>query len=180
MIDRGEYDPAIEKLVKKLEGKKDKKKEYVLALEYAFQKAQERDLKNEKTLRDETLAENWTKIYSIHTLIAERQNKIEPFLPLESKDGYQATFKFVNIDELKKESKKNTAEFYYQSAVTLIDESKRTLDKNAARQAYDYLIKIDGLFNQYKDKEQLKKIAYNLGLENYLVKINNDTKNIIS
>lgn len=179
MIDRGEYDKAINELVQKLEGKKDKKKEYVLALEYAFQKAQEKDLKYEKALKDEAITENWTKIYVIHNNIAARQTKIEPFLPLQSKDGYQATFKFINVEELKKESKKNTADFYYQSAITLIDEARSSLDKEAARKAYDYLLKIDGLFSQYKDKEQLKKIAYSLGLENYLVKITNNTQNII-
>jgi hypothetical protein len=179
LIDRGEYDSAIDKLIDKLEGNNKKKKEHVLALEYAFQKAQTRDLNAEKSLRDENLPENWAKIYSIHNSISARQNKIEPFLPLKSTDGYQATFKFVNIEELKKESKKNTAEFYYQSALTLIDEAKKSLDKKAAQKAYEYLVKIDGILNQYKDKEQLKKIAYNLGLENFLLKINNNTKNII-
>lgn len=179
LIDRGEYDTAIDKLIDKLEGNKNKKKEHVLALEYAFQKAQTRDLNAEKALKDENLQENWAKIYSLHNLISARQNKIEPLLPLESSDGYQATFKFVNIEELKKESKKNTAEFYYQSALILIDEARKSLDKQAARQAYEYLVKIDGILSQYKDKDQLKKIAYSLGLENFLLKINNNTRNII-
>ena len=179
MIDRGQYDPAIDKLIGKLEGKKDKKKEQVIALEYAFQKAQERDLKREKSLRDENLSQNWSEMYAIHMLISSRQNKIEPFLPLLSKDGYQATFKFVNIEELKQESKKNTADFYYQSALALIDESRRSLDKNAARKAYEYLLKIDELYSQFKDKEQLKKVSYSMGLENFLVKITNNTKTII-
>jgi hypothetical protein len=179
MIDRGDYDTAINKLVKKLEGKKDRKKEYVLKLEYAFQKAQESDLKNEKALRSENQNANWTRIYDIHNRIAARQLKIEPFLPLISSDGYQATFKFINIDELRIESKKNTADFYYQTALTLIDEARSSLDKNAARKAHDYLTQIDALFTQYKDKEQLKKIAYNLGQENYLLKITNETRTII-
>lgn len=179
LIDKGEYDTAIDKLVHKLEGKKDKKKELVLSLEYAFQKAQDRDLKKEKSLRDENLPENWTTIYALHNLISDRQSKIEPLIPLQSQDGYQATFKLVNIEELKKESKKNTADYYYQSALSLIDDARKTLDKNAARKAHDNLERIDGLFSQYKDKEQLKKIAYSLGLENFLIKIVNNTRNII-
>ncbi len=179
LIDQGDYDRAIDKLVNKLQGKKNKKREYIIQLEYAFQKAQDLDLRKEKSLRDENLAENWTKIYSIHSSISNRQHKVEPLLPLFSKDGYQGTFKFINIDELKNESKKNTADYYYQSAVLLIDESRQTADKAAARKAYEYLSKIDGLFNHYKDKEQLKKIAYSLSLQNYLVKIVNNTKQII-
>ncbi len=179
LIDRGDYETAIDKLVKGLQGKKNKKKEQIIQLEYVFQKAQERDLRIEKSLRDENLPDNWSKIYSIHTSISNRQNKIEPLLPLVSIDGYQATFKFININELKNESKKNTADFYYQSALILIDESRHNSDKAAARKAYDYLTKIDILFSNYKDKEQLKKIAYSLSLQNYLVKIVNNTKQII-
>lgn len=179
MIDRGQYDQAIDKLVHKLAGKKNKKKEEVIALEYAFKKAQDRDLRTEKSLRDENIPENWTRVYNIHNQITSRQNKIEGLLPLETNDGYQATFNFVNIDELKKESKRNTADYYYQSALTLIEESRRSGDKNAAREAYDFLNKIDGLFSQYKEKDQLKKTALNLSMENYLVKINNQTNQII-
>jgi len=179
LIDRGQYDQAIDKLVHKLAGKKNKKKDEVIALEYAFKKAQDRDLRTEKTLRDENIPENWTKVYTIHNQITSRQNKIEGLLPLETQDGYQASFNFVNIDELKKESKRNTADFYYQSALSLIDESRRSGDKNAAREAYNYLNKIDGLFSQYKEKEQLKKDALHLSMENYLVKINNQTNQII-
>lgn len=179
MIDKGQYDQAIDKLVHRLAGKKNKKKDEVIALEYAFKKAQDRDLRTEKTLRDENIPENWTRVYNIHNQITSRQNKIEGLLPLETNDGYQATFNFVNIDELKKESKRNTADFYYQSALSLIDESRRSGDKNAAREAYNYLNKIDGLFSQYKEKEQLKKDALNLSMENYLVKINNQTNQII-
>lgn len=179
MIDKGQYDQAIDKLVHRLAGKKNKKKDEVIALEYAFKKAQDRDLRTEKTLRDENIPENWTRVYTIHNQITSRQNKIEGLLPLETNDGYQATFNFVNIDELKKESKRNTADFYYQSALSLIDESRRSGDKNAAREAYNYLNKIDGLFSQYKEKEQLKKDALNLSMENYLVKINNQTNQII-
>lgn len=179
MIDKGQYDQAIDKLVHRLAGKKNKKKDEVIALEYAFKKAQDRDLRTEKTLRDENIPENWTRVYNIHNQITSRQNKIEGLLPLETNDGYQATFNFVNIDEHKKESKRNTADFYYQSALSLIDESRRSGDKNAAREAYNYLNKIDGLFSQYKEKEQLKKDALNLSMENYLVKINNQTNQII-
>ncbi|HEX5625543.1 MAG TPA: hypothetical protein VFX48_05975, partial [Saprospiraceae bacterium] len=179
LIDNGRYDEAIHKLVKKLAGKKSKKREDVLALEYAFQKAQDKDLQQEKALRDENLPENWTKIYSIHSRIADRQNRIEGLLPLESKDGYQARFKFINIAELQKESKRNTADFHYQTALRLIEEAKQSGDKAAAREAYSNLERIDELFGQYKEKEQLKKVALSLGTEHFLVKIKNNTMQII-
>lgn len=179
MIDRGDYDQAIDYSVRKLSGNKKRNKEMVLALEYAFKKAQEKDLDTEVALRGSQDEEKWSRIYALHERIARRQNKLEPFIPLTAEDGYLARFHFVNIEELKKESKKNTADFHYQSALLLIDEAKRNEDKAAAQQAYKQLQEIDPLFSSYKDKEALKKVAVNLGITHYLVKIKNNTLSII-
>ncbi|MBK8954819.1 MAG: hypothetical protein IPM34_04580 [Saprospiraceae bacterium] len=179
MIDRGDYDQAIDYAVNKLSGNKKRDKEMVLALEYAFKKAQEKDLAMERTLKSQDDDEKWSRIYIIHERIENRQRKIEPFVPLEAEDGYRASFHFVNIQELKKESKKNTADFLYQSALLLIDESQRNFDKSAAREAYQQLEQIDPLFGTYKDKEALKKQAKSLGMNHYLVRIKNNTQSII-
>lgn len=179
LIDKGDYDQAIHKLVVKMSGKRNKKSEDILALEYAFQKAQDRDLRLERALRNEGEQANWSKIFNLHNKISDRQNLIEPLVPLTTEDGYVASFNFINIDELRQESKRNTADFYYQSALKLIDESRRSGDKAAAKEAHNYLLKVDGLFSQYKDKEQLKKVAFDLGLQHYLVRMSNKTRSII-
>lgn len=179
MIDRGQYDRAINHLTHKMAGQKKRDKEKVLALEFAFKKAQETDLKNEMALRNMDDADKWNRMYALHTQMEERQSKIEPFLPLVADDGYQASFHFVNLTELKKESKRNAADFYYQSAQSLLEESRQRGDKAAAREALQYLKRIDTLFNQYKDKEALKKSAIQLGQQHYWVKILNHTQQII-
>lgn len=179
MIDRGDYDQAIDYSIKKLAGKKKRDKEIVLALEYAFKKAQEKDLETERALRASQDDEKWSRIYSIHERIEFRQRKIEPFIPLTAEDGYRAGFHFVNIEELKRESKKNTADFLYQSALLLLDEAKKNEDKVAAREAHKQLLEIDQLFGTYKDKEALKKEAQSLAMTHYLVKIKNNTLSII-
>lgn len=179
MIDRGDYDQAIDYTVKKLSGKKKRDKEIVLALEYAFKKAQEKDLETERALRASHDDEKWSRIYNVHERIENRQRKIEPFIPLVAEDGYRAGFHFVNIEELKRESKKNTADYLYQSALLLIDEAKRNEDKVAAKEAFKQLQDIDPLFSAYKDKDALKKLAKTLGTTHYLVKLKNKTLTII-
>ncbi len=179
MIDRGEYDQAIDKLVSKMAGKDKKKHEDVLALEFAFKKAQDRDLNKEKALREENLAENWSAIYSLHNKISSRQSKVEALVPLYSSSGYQASFHFINVEELKRESKKNTADFYYQSALRLLDEARSSAEKQSAREAYDYLNRIDPLFSQYKDKDQLKKVAIQLGQKHYLIRLSNESRMVL-
>ncbi|MCC7026820.1 MAG: hypothetical protein IT265_07675 [Saprospiraceae bacterium] len=179
MIEKGNYDQAIEKLVHKLAGNKNKKRDDVINLEYAFKKAQSADLALESAYLEDKEESKWLNIYNIHTRIENRQAKIEPLLPIISKDGYQAAFNFINTKERKRESKNNSIEFLYMSAKDLIENSKRTKNKESAREAYNKLLQIDGFTKNYKDIEQLKKETKYYGTSHYLVKIVNNTQTII-
>ncbi|MEP7195058.1 MAG: hypothetical protein ABI851_00965 [Saprospiraceae bacterium] len=179
LIENGQYDRAIEKLVHELAGKKNKKTNSVQDLELAFSKAQNEDLRHEKDLLSEKDESKWEKIYFIHEKIEKRQDLIEPLTPLVSKEGYQASFNFVNTADRKRESKANSIEYYYQSAKSLLEESKNTSNLSQARKAYDFLTNINQLVSNYKDVEQLFKLAKALGTENYLVSIKNNTVKIL-
>jgi hypothetical protein len=179
MIEKGNYDQAIEKLVHKLAGNKNKKRDDVINLEYAFKKAQSADLALESAYLEDKEESKWLNIYNIHTRIENRQAKIEPLLPIISKDGYQAAFNFINTKERKRESKNNSIEFLYMSAKDLIENSKRTKNKESAREAYNKLLQIDGFTKNYKDIEQLKRETKYYGTSHYLVKIVNNTQTII-
>lgn len=179
MIEKGNYDQAIEKLVNKLAGKKSKKRDDVINLEYAFKKAQSADLALESAYLEDKEESKWLNIYNIHTRIENRQAKIEPLLPIISKDGYRAAFNFINTKERKRESKNNSIEFLYMSAKELIENSKRTKNKESAREAYNKLVQIDGFTKNYKDIEQLKNETKYYGTSHYLVKIVNNTQTII-
>ena len=179
MIEKGNYDQAIEKLVHKLAGNKSKKRDDVINLEYAFKKAQSADLALESAYLEDKEESKWLNIYNIHTRIENRQAKIEPLLPIISKDGYRAAFNFINTKERKRESKNNSIEFLYMSAKDLIENSKRTKNKESAREAYNKLLQIDGFTKNYKDIEQLKKETKYYGTSHYLVKIVNNTQTII-
>lgn len=179
IIESGNYDDAITRLTSKLTGKKKKSRENVVNLEFAFKKAQARDLASEAEYLMDDDENKWEKIYLIHTRIENRQKMIEGLLPLISEDGYRAGFNFINTSERKKESKANTAEYFYKSSQNLLDESKINKDKQAAVEAYALLNKISQLYSNYKDVNQLKKLALELGTKNFLVKITNNTLTVM-
>ncbi len=175
LIEQGNYDKAINQLVEKLAGKKNKKTKDVRNLELAFKKAQDKDLRNEADLKLTKEESSWELIYDIYQNIDRRQDLIQPLLPLVSKEGYQAKFQFVNVAELKKESKDNSIGYFYKSAVQLIEEARKLNNQEAARSAFEFLNKIDLLSSNYKDVRQLKAMAKELGTDYYLVKVLNNT-----
>src|SRR5690606_14976857 len=104
----GDYDRAINLAVRKLKGKSKKSPKVVAALESAFNKAQDRDMRSINALREEGRSENWERILRIANGISSRQAKVEPMLPLVDKDGYQASFNFVRAEEIQSESREKT------------------------------------------------------------------------
>jgi hypothetical protein len=179
MLDKGSFDAAIRVSAKRLTGKKNKKTKHVLVLQEAFAKATERDMSLAERLRRENRPENWEVINSLYLRVRQRQERIAPLLPLVSKDGIRANFKFVRVDELEYESRENAADYLYNRAEGLLSEARRQGDKLAAREAYDELVKIDQYFRDFKDKERLKREAHELGTTYILVRLQNNSRAIM-
>jgi len=175
----GDYDRAIDLAVKKLSGKSRKSPSIVSALEGAFNKAQDRDMRAINALKQEERDENWERVLRIAQGIAARQRKVEPLLPLIDKDGYQATFNFIRVDDIKSESKEKTAAYLYDRANRLLDESEETGDKGLAREAYRELIKLTEIFTNYRDVEVLLREAKFMGTSFYLLKVENRSNTIL-
>ena len=133
MMEKGNYDGAISKLVKSLAGKKNKDQEKVIALEYAFKKAQQRDLRTIAAYQQDLKSADWENIYAVYYKIHNRQISIEPLLPLVSEEGYQATFDFVDTEVRLRQAKNETVEYYYQSAVEKLEKSRKNKEKNRNR-----------------------------------------------
>ncbi|HMQ50434.1 MAG TPA: hypothetical protein PKA00_23585 [Saprospiraceae bacterium] len=172
LVDQGNYDTAIQLAVKKLSGKKVAKEKYVQALEEAFNKANNRDLREAERLKREGRPENWPKINEHYQRIRSRQNKVAPLLPLADQFGVQANFRFIQVDELEFESREKSAEYHYVKAKQLLLDAQDG-DKLAARQAYDELNAIDQYFRDYKEKGSLKQKAQDLGVVHTLIKVEN-------
>ncbi|MCR9287243.1 MAG: hypothetical protein NXI23_07675 [Bacteroidetes bacterium] len=178
LIEKGNYDQAINLAVEKLRGKKKKKAEFVGALEKAFDRATKRDMREADNLKRDGREENWIAINRIHQKIRKRQSKIDPLIPLYDENGRKAEFRFVRIEELERESKERTAEYYYNRAQDLLKQAENG-DKLAAREALNALEKINTYYKNYRDTRQLEKIAFELGTTHILFKMDNNSGSIL-
>ncbi len=179
MVERGEYDNAIIYATEKLAGKRKKKTKYVKALEEAFVRITTRDMKRIEFLNGQDNPEHWDEIYNIAGAIEYRQERIDPFLPLTSKDGYQAAFKFVDTYKLKNLAKDGAAEFHYQNGIRLLSLSKDRKDKKYAREAYSSFEKVRINRLNYKDVSSLMLEARTIGEVNILVEVINNSNMIV-
>lgn len=178
LIESGNYDQAIDVAARRLKGKKQKKTKHVLALESAFNRANQRDMRDADRLKRQGKPDNWPKVNRLYQDIRIRQRSLEPFLPLISNEGIKANFRFVKVDQLENESRKKAAEFHYANAQNLIKKGNRG-DKLAARRAYEELGKIDQYFTNFRDKQTLKDKARDLGTTRVLVKMKNDARVVL-
>lgn len=169
LVEHGNYEAAIEVAARRLAGKKNKKTRLVLALEEAFQKANQRDLSAADRLKRQNRPENWARIHEHYLSIRQRQEAVAPLLPLVSKEGIKANFRFVKVDELEMESREKAAEFHYAEAKRLLRDARQGEDRLAARRAYAELDRIRQYFSRYREVEQLQEEALYLGTTHILV-----------
>ena len=178
LVDMGNYDQAIDVSVQRLTGKKKKKAKLVKSLEIAFEKATRQDMRMAESLEKEGRPENWERINDLHRQIGRRQSNIEPLLPLVDENGYKASFQFVRIEDLERKSRENAAEYFYNRALTLLDQAKKG-DKTAARDAYGELQQLDKYYRTYKDRDKLEQEALDLGAIHILIKSENASNSVL-
>lgn len=178
IIEQGDYDAAINKSLSRLVGKKKKKADEVAALELAFSKATDRDIAKIESLKRSNRGEVWEEIYSMTKKIARRQKSIEPLLPLVDENGYQAKFKFVKVNQLVEESRSKAAKHLYRSAENLLLRAAAG-DKQAAREAYGKLDRIERYYDTYLNRRDLMLRARQLGMVYITFKMVNESNAIL-
>ncbi len=179
MIERGQYDEAIVYATEKLAGKKKKKTKHVQMLEEAFVKVTRMDLDRIEGLKRGNNSRNWKRIYEITDKIERRQSRIDPFLPLISKDGYEGRFDFVDTHRLKDEAEAEMANYLYGKAEILLAEAKQTSSKRKARSAYALYDEADNWIADYKDTYEKKREAIDLGHVNIKVDLINSAEAVV-
>lgn len=179
LVDTGQYDRAIYYATNKLSGAKVNKVEYVKGLETAFKKATEKDMAFIDKLKNEGNPESWETILSTYNRISERQERIRPLLPLTDEKGKKASFLFVNTNDLEKEAKQQTINFFYTSAKDLLDEARNTKNRIPARKAYEALLKLKNYSTRFLDVPQLEREAIELGTTKILVNVQNYSQSIL-
>lgn len=180
MVEKGEYDQAFNYAIKKLTGEKNKKTEYVKALEKAYAKLNANTLKEIDRLNPSAKPENWSRVLDLYRSIEERQDRLDPLLPLVSEDGYKAKFDMTSYRSEIVKAEDNTCEYYYNNAINLIEKSRKTGDRILARQAYDELRKVDDIKLNYKETETYKLRALDLGVTKIKFEVYSQLKDFMS
>jgi len=179
MVEKGNYDEAIIFATEKLAGKKNKKTKHVKGLEEAFAKITQRDMDQINYYNGVEKPENWDRIYDLASDIERRQNRIAPFLPLISKEGYIAKFNFVKTGELKTKALQGAAAYYYEEGKRHLQLAENTNDKRHARDAYRAFQDAQSRINNYKDSRDMMTLSLDRGQVRILVDMDNNSGQII-
>jgi len=166
-LNKGMYDSAINKSVKKLKRNPSKAKE-INALKQAYFLANQKDNENIEFLRKTGQPDIWDEIFNIYNTLKAREDlvKVLPGNVLSA-----INYKYINYDDEIITAKKKAAEFFYAHALNLLKKN----DKISAREAYGDLMKVKSYYHDYKDVDTQIQNAIFLGTTNVLFKIQNHT-----
>ncbi|MCZ2100792.1 MAG: hypothetical protein LC107_04555 [Chitinophagales bacterium] len=180
MVEKGEYDKAFDYSIKKLTGEKNKKTEYVKALEKAYTKLNTATLKEVERLNASAKPENWPKVLQLYNSIDKRQDKLEPLLPLVSVDGYVASFDMRSYSNEIMDAEDKASAYHYSNALALLDRAEKIGDKSSAKSALSELQKIEKIKLNYKDTQRQKDKAIALGITRVNIQIYNGLRDFHS
>ncbi|OFX20198.1 MAG: hypothetical protein A2033_19270 [Bacteroidetes bacterium GWA2_31_9] len=168
-FEKGMYDSAVQKAVKKIRKKQDHAKSIEI-LEKAYPLANEKNIDRINFLKKEGKPDVWDEVYKNYSLLKDRQNLVKTVLPLNL-NGRTITFQTVDYDNEIIAAKKNAAEYFYVHAQKLLE----TNDKIKIREAYYEFKKVKNLYPDYKDVDPMIDKAKQLGLSWVFVYTENNT-----
>lgn len=169
LLEKGNYDRAIEKSVDNLRKKPSDRKE-LRVLKEAYTKASSFDRDRIRFLEREGRPENWIEIYELYSLLDERQNRIKT-LP----SSLLGEFNLVDYDDSIINSKDKAADLYYQSGTALLEKGGR----ENARLAYRDFDQITRLYSGYRDVDDKLAESRYLGTNQVLFLIENNSDVIL-
>ncbi len=156
-LDKGEYDLAVKKSVKKLQ-KNNRNEKQLLVLEKAYPLAVQKDLEQIDYLNLEARPDRWESIFKIYSNMKGRQQLVETVTPL-SVGGRTIKFNHVNYDQRIVEAKNKAAKFFYNQGKELMVKD----DRLAYRDAYGYFVKATTYDPTISDLDSLMLVCRNLG-----------------
>ncbi|PIP54634.1 MAG: hypothetical protein COX07_04265 [Bacteroidetes bacterium CG23_combo_of_CG06-09_8_20_14_all_32_9] len=169
LYQRGQYDGAIRKSVKKIRGNADNPKE-INVLEKSFLAANEANQSRIKYLKTEGKPEMWNEVFTNYLLLKNRQELVRTVLPL--KNGNRTIdFPVIDYDREIVDAKKNAAEYFYVHAKKLLSSN----DRFKARDAYFELKKVKEYYENYQDVDKYLEQARSAGITSVLLQFENNT-----
>lgn len=169
LLQKGRYDEAIQKSVKKLM-KKPKDTKEMLTLDRAYNLANDRDLERVRFLKVEGNPRNLDEILNRLVNLKNRQSLVRTVTPLELPDR-TISYPYTDYDQEIVIAKSGAADYFYANAQKLMQEN----EKEAFRQAHFELRKVQEYIGNYKDVNQLIVEAREKGLSRALVYVQNQT-----
>lgn len=165
MLERGQYDRAIDKSAEKLRKKPNNEKE-LNVLKEAFELANMFDRERIEFLELEGREESWIEIYRTYEDMNRRQNIIRT-LPSKVRNE----FTFYNYDNEIIESKKAAAEVSYKRGLEYLERG----DKMSSRQAWSEFNRAAEIYPGYEDVDIKLSESHLLGMNNALYLIENNS-----
>lgn len=169
LLQRGQYDKAIEKSVKKLRKDPGNDKE-LYVLKEAYTKANAFDRDRISFLEKEGRSENYIEIYDLYQRLDRRQDRIKT-LPSSLMDE----FTIINYDDELIASKEQAAEVSYQRGLEYMDAGNR----ESARLAFYEFDRVMQIYPDYKDvRDRINEAEY-MGTNQVLFVIENNSEIIL-
>lgn len=168
-LQRGNYDAAIEKSVKKLMKDPDSEDD-IIVLEKSYQIANEQNLERIRFLKMDGNPNSWEEILNNYLRLKNRQTQVRTVLPLKL-GNRTITYDYVDYDSEIIEAKHKAAEYFFAHGQKLLENNT----KEAYRQAYYEFSKVKQYWGDYENIDQLlAETRYN-GMSRVLVSVENKT-----
>jgi len=169
MLQRGEYDRAINRAADKLQSNPNNSKELGV-LQEAFYLANTFDEERIEFLQLEGRDDNWIEIYQIYEQLNRRQNVVRR-LPQQ----VRSQFDFFNYNEKIVEAKSQAANISYERGLEYLQRG----DRQSARQAYQEFYRVQQLYPGFREVDSKINEAGFIGTNNVLFHVENSSDKIL-
>ncbi|MFD2533169.1 tetratricopeptide repeat protein [Gracilimonas halophila] len=169
LLQKGQYDKAIEKAVKKLRKKPNNDKE-LYVLKEAYLKANSFDMDQIEFLEREGREENYVRIYHLYQRLDNRQDRIKT-LPTVLMDE----FTLIDYDEKLIASKEQAAEISYKRGIEYLESGGR----ENARKAYYEFERVRDIYSDYRDVNEMLRESQYLGTNQVLFITENNSEVVL-
>lgn len=169
-LQRGNYDEAIRKAVKKLRVEPTEQ-EQIEVLDKAYLLANQQDIDRIKFLKEEGNPNNWDEIFERYSNLKSRQTLVSTVLPLQL--GNQVIdYEYIDYDSEIIQAKRKAADYFWNHANELMKKG----DKESYRQAHYEFLKAKGYVGNINNINQLIEEAHWQGISRVLVSFDNKTQ----
>lgn len=171
LIQQGQNNKATHILVRKLKQNPGNQSLYPLLSE-AYSTASKRNLDTILSLKKTGQPDIWYDVYKEYMTLNNRQKQVAS-LPEEVLRGAHIKMRDYEADIA--DAKTKAAAYFYAHAKKLLDDGS----KIEARQAYNELIKIAQMYQDYKDVDALLRKALVMGTDYILYEIENNSTSLL-